>query len=193
MFFTLEQLFSTAFGRRLGTETDGSTLRSNSRAGVEAADIDTALAATTRDVTLKQAITVKLVGDGADLDFNVSNTQQTIGYAYAGPRLKTAFQFNTTWFDGPFNSKSSGAFISSAAPISHWGDARVVSNRALTIAELTNAYEKVRNVSITNAASDTSPYIKWNIAYPTQIKTTAIDFSQTSLSFDTTNETFDRN
>ena len=193
LFFTLEQLFSTAFGRRLGTETDGSTLRSNSRAGVEAADIDTALAATTRDVTLKQAITVKLVGDGADLDFNVSNTQQTIGYAYAGPRLKTAFQFNTTWFDGPFNSKSSGAFISSAAPISHWGDARVVSNRALTIAELTNAYEKVRNVSITNAASDTSPYIKWNIAYPTQIKTTAIDFSQTSLSFDTTNETFDRN
>jgi len=198
LFFTLEQLFSTAFGRRLGTETDGSTLRSNPESGVDAADIDTALAATTRDITVKQRITVKVVGDGADLDFNVGGTQQTIGYAYAGPKVKSTFFNATSVFDGVYNQKSGNlpgnslAFTQSGVPVSQIGTAAVVNNRALTIAELQNVFEQVTNASISDATKDTSPFTKWNIAIPAYVAPTSLGFDTTGTTFDDTTITFDK-
>ena len=198
LFFTLEQLFSTVFGRRLGTETDGTTLRSNPESDVEAADIDTALASTTRDITLKQRITVKVVGDGADLDFNVGGTEQTIGFAYAGPKAKTAFFNATSVFGGIYNQKSGNlpesslAFTQSGVPVSQIGTATTVNNRALTIAELQNVFEKVTNASITDATKDTSPFTKWNIAIPAYVAPTGLGFDTTTTSFDDTTITFDK-
>ena len=198
LFFTLEQLFSTVFGRRLGTETDGTTLRSNPESDVEAADIDTALASTTRDITLKQRITVKVVGDGADLDFNVGGTEQTIGFAYAGPKAKTAFFNATSVFGGIYNQKSGNlpesslAFTQSGVPVSQIGTATTVNNRALTIAELQNVFEKVTNASITDATKDTSPFTKWNIAIPAYVAPTGLGFDTTTTSFDSSTITFDK-
>jgi hypothetical protein len=198
LFFTLEQLFSTAFGRRLGTETDGTTLRSNPESDVEAADIDTALAPTTRDITLKQRITVKVVGDGADLDFNVGGTQQTIGYAYAGPKVKSTFFNATSVFDGIYNQKSgtlpgnSLTFTQSGVPVSQIGTTTTINNRALTIAELQNVFEQVTNASITDATKDTSPFTKWNIAIPAYVAPSGLGFDATSETFDTTTITFDK-
>ena len=198
LFFTLEQLFSTAFGRRLGTETDGSTLRSNPESGVDAADIDTALAATTRDITVKQRITVKVVGDGADLDFNVGGTQQTIGYAYAGPKVKSTFFNATSVFGGVYNQKSGNlpgnslAFTQSGVPVSQIGTTAVVNNRALTIAELQNVFEQVTNASISDATKDTSPFTKWNIAIPAYVAPTSLGFDTTGTTFDDTTITFDK-
>jgi hypothetical protein len=56
-------IFSTILGRRLGTQTDGTTLRANPLAGV-AADLDDLtiehFPANTRDVTLYQHIKLNL-------------------------------------------------------------------------------------------------------------------------------------
>ena len=198
LFFTLEQLFSTVFGRRLGTETDGTTLRSNPESDVEAADIDTALASTTRDITLKQKITIKVVGDVEDLDFNIGGTKQTIGYAYAGPKVKSTFFNATSVFDGVYNQKSgtlpgnSLAFTQSGVPVSQIGTTAVVDNRALTIAELQNVFEQVTNASISDATKDTSPFVKWNIAIPAYVAPTSLGFDTTGTTFDDTTITFDK-
>ena len=198
LFFTLKQLFSTVFGRRLGTETDGTTLRSNPESDVEAADIDTALASTTRDITLKQKITIKVVGDGTDLDFNVGGTEQRLGYAYAGPKVKSAFFNATSVFGGVYNQKSGNlpgnslAFTQSGVPISQIGTATTVNNRALTIAELQNVFEQVTNASITDATKDTSPFTKWNIAIPAYVAPTSLGFDSSTTSFDDTTITFDK-
>ena len=198
LFFTLEQLFSTVFGRRLGTETDGTTLRSNPESDVEATDIDTALASTTRDITLKQKITIKVVGDVEDLDFNIGGTKQTIGYAYAGPKVKSTFFNATSVFDGVYNQKSgtlpgnSLAFTQSGVPVSQIGTTAVVDNRALTIAELQNVFEQVTSASISDATKDTSPFIKWNIAIPAYVAPTSLGFDTTSTTFDDTTITFDK-
>ena len=198
LFFTLEQLFSTVFGRRLGTETDGTTLRSNPESDVEAADIDTALASTTRDITLKQKITIKVVGDGTDLDFNVGGTEQRLGYAYAGPKVKSAFFNATSVFGGVYNQKSGNlpgnslAFTQSGVPVSQIGTATTVNNRALTIAELQNVFEQVTNASITDATKDTSPFTKWNIAIPAYVAPTSLGFDSSTTSFDDTTITFDK-
>ena len=198
LFFTLEQLFSTVFGRRLGTETDGTTLRSNPQSDVEAADIDTSLAPTTRDITLKQKITIKVVGDGTDLDFNVGGTEQRLGYAYAGPKVKTAFFNATSVFGGIYNQKSGNlpgnslAFTQSGIPVSQIGTTTTVNNRALTIAELQNVFEQVTNASITDATKDTSPFTKWNIAIPAYVAPTSLGFDSSTTSFDDTTITFDK-
>ena len=198
LFFTLEQLFSTVFGRRLGTETDGTTLRSNPESDVEAADIDTSLAPTTRDITLKQKITIKVVGDVEDLDFNIGGTKQTIGYAYAGPKVKSTFFNATSVFDGVYNQKSgtlpgnSLAFTQSGVPVSQIGTTAVVDNRALTIAELQNVFEQVTSASISDTTKDTSPFVKWNIAIPAYVAPTSLGFDTTSTTFDDTTITFDK-
>ena len=198
LFFTLEQLFSTVFGRRLGTETDGTTLRSNPQSDVEAADIDTSLAPTTRDITLKQKITIKVVGDGTDLDFNVGGTEQRLGFAYAGPKVKTAFMNATSMFGGIYNQKSgtlpgnSLQYTQSGVPVSQIGTATTVNNRALTIAELQNVFEQVSNASISDATKDTSPFTKWNIAIPAYVAPSSLGFDATGTSFDDTTITFDK-
>ena len=200
LFFTLNYLFSTVFGRRIGTETDGTSLRSNPETGVDADDVDTALTATTRDVTLKKQITVKLVGDGTDLDFNVGGTEQRLGFAYAGPKVKTAFRFASNVFGGVYNQTSgtnpydnNAAFVQSGVPVSQIGTAVSINNRALTIAELQNVFEQVTNASISDATQDTSPFTKWNIAIPSYITTTSTRFDGINDTFDSTSLTFDRN
>ena len=91
----INTLFSTIFGRRLGTTTDGTSLRGSPQAGVDP-DFDDSTSehftTNTRDVTLKQAISLKFI----------SSVQQTIrdnttrfGLAYAGPRMRS---INKYWY-----------------------------------------------------------------------------------------------
>ena len=86
-------LFGEKVGRRLGTATDGSTLRSNPQLGVER---DVAFASTTRDVTLSQDIILKL-GDDRETSFRTTNVNQ--GFIYAGARMSAIGTFAFSAFN----------------------------------------------------------------------------------------------
>ena len=87
-------IFTTILGRRLGTTTDGTTLRANPLAGVPA-DLDDSTVehfpANTRDVTLTQSIVLKniLVKELTTIRSNTSK----FGVPVAGPTLKSIDKF----------------------------------------------------------------------------------------------------
>jgi len=88
----LNTLFSTIFGRRLGTTTDGTSLRVNSQLGVDP-DFDDSTSdhftSNTRDVTLNQQITLKNVGGTIKELTNIRSNTTKYGVSVAGPTLKS--------------------------------------------------------------------------------------------------------
>jgi len=90
IFGIISTLFSTIFGRRLGTEDDGTTLRANPELGVDP-DFDDSTSEhftpNTRDLTLTRKM--KLIRQPADIFINVRGSDQKFGYAYCGPRMKS--------------------------------------------------------------------------------------------------------
>ena len=83
-------LFSTIFGRRLGTIDDGTSLRANANIGI-AADLNTntisPFSSSTRDLTLtRQPIEIDYLSRVRGIIDGVFVTQ---GFAYAGPRYST--------------------------------------------------------------------------------------------------------
>ncbi len=91
----INTLFSTIFGRRLGTETDGTSLRASPQAGVDPDFNDSTtehFTTNTRDVTLKQAITLKF--DTRPTHTIRENTTR-FGVVVAGPRMRS---INKYWY-----------------------------------------------------------------------------------------------
>ena len=80
-------IFGEKVGRRLGTTTDGTSLRSNPLLGIER---DASFASATRDVTLSQDITIKTPND-RETSFRSTNVNQ--GFIYAGARMDTIGRF----------------------------------------------------------------------------------------------------
>ena len=90
LFSIVNTLFTTIFGRRLGTESDGTTLRLNANIGVSS-DFDTSTISqfsnTTRDLTLKRLpINIQYLSRPRGIFNNVTVAQ---GFVYAGPRYGT--------------------------------------------------------------------------------------------------------
>ena len=111
----ITRIYSKLIGRRLGTETDGTSLRSNANEAV-AADFDTdtitQFSKTTRDVTLKtQPLTIDYVSR-VRRDINNVNVRQ--GFAYAGPRFGTINKMIQTAFGLTANGSPSSSNISFA-------------------------------------------------------------------------------
>ena len=88
----LKVIFSEKIGRRLGTPTDGTSLRSTPQLGIEGS----ASFGTTRDVTLNQAVTIKTNQQRAQ-QFRSTDIEQ--GLVYAGPRMKTIGNLVSGAFD----------------------------------------------------------------------------------------------
>jgi len=173
IFSTYKFLFSTVFGRRAGTDTDGTTLRANPKVGNDNRDTHTA---STRDVTVNRKVTVKLFGDSEDLGFKIKGQLRNHGFAYAGPRMKNAFQFGL--FSGPYINGT-------GVPVSQWGNYHLsgmldstLNGTVLTLGELNDPTNNSRN-------------LKTNIAFPSEFSKTVGDFSSTTRTFDSTNTTFD--
>jgi len=80
-------IFGEKVGRRLGTTTDGTSLRSNPLLGIER---DASFASNTRDVTLNLDLTLK-TGDDRETSFRSTNVNQ--GFIYAGARMDTIGRF----------------------------------------------------------------------------------------------------
>ena len=80
-------IFGEKIGRRLGTTTDGTSLRASPALGIER---DVSFTTNTRDVTLNQDITIK-TGDDRETSFRTTNINQ--GFVYAGARMDTIGKF----------------------------------------------------------------------------------------------------
>jgi hypothetical protein len=90
LFSIVDTLFTTIFGRRLGTNSDGTTLRVNAQVGASS-DLDTTTISqfsnTTRDLTLSRLpINIAYLSRPRGVFNNINVTQ---GFVYAGPRYGT--------------------------------------------------------------------------------------------------------
>jgi hypothetical protein len=90
LFSIINTLFSTIFGRRLGTLTDGTTQRSNANVGVSV-DLNTntisPFSSGTRDITLySPAINLSIT---SRVRGTINGVRVNDGFVYAGPRYGT--------------------------------------------------------------------------------------------------------
>ena len=163
----LNTLFSTIFGRRLGTATDGTTLRANPELGVDPDFTDstiTPLNKNTRDLTLSQVVTLKIPSIAK---ITVRGDELKFGYAYCGPRMKN---INTYWrfLSGGDNPQTStvGATLDSSVTtnispmlMSNWANFR-----------LTGLNSTDYNGELVQFGEINTPNLKTYIAFPTEIK-----------------------
>jgi hypothetical protein len=163
----LNTLFSTIFGRRLGTATDGTTLRANPELGVDPDFTDstiTPLNKNTRDLTLSQVVTIKVP---SIVKITVRGDELKFGYAYCGPRMKS---INTYWrfLSGGDNPQTStvGATLDSSVTtnispmlMSNWANFR-----------LTGLNSTDYNGELVQFGEINTPNLKTYIAFPTEIK-----------------------
>ena len=107
IFSILNTLFSTLFGRRLGTVDDGTSLRANANIPADV-DLNTDtiehFTANTRDVTLKRPALV--IDYTSRVRRTIDNVNISQGFAYAGPRFGTINRFANTAFG--INNSGSG-------------------------------------------------------------------------------------
>ena len=85
-------IFGEKIGRRLGTATDGTSLRSTPNSGIEGS----ASFGNTRDLTLS---TERKITFNSDRQRQVQSINVTRGFVYAGPRYSNINRFASTAFD----------------------------------------------------------------------------------------------
>src|SRR5210317_2049615 len=193
----VKTLFSTIFGRRLGTEDDGTTLRATPQLGVDP-DFDDSTSEhftpNTRDLTLKRKMKVSFPSI-AKID--VRGDELKFGYAYAGPRMKSlslndddaAF---TSMFGGGHPNVQTGAFTASGPGTTSLVQPLTLENLAnhrligLNSTSLNGEVVQIRDLNNDN--------LKTYITFPTEIKATlpGLTFDRTTSTFDTTGLTFDQ-
>jgi hypothetical protein len=180
----LTKLYSTIVGRRLGTETDGTTLRTNPELAVSA-DFDTSTITpfdkTTRDVTLKtQPINIDYV---SRVRRNLSNSLGDLvnvrqGFAYAGPRLGTINRFANTAFGTTANTSATGG--SSGITLQILND--IIVKHTKTTLDGSNAIFLM-------TSNEQGKKLKTNFTIPADIRSITLVYGQNS--FDETLTTFD--
>ena len=168
----LTVIFGEKLGRKLGTATDGSSIRSNPESSVE---LDASLgAANSRAVTLNQEIKISL-GQDRTPNTTVHSTTPTTGVIYAGPRLATVGRFALTAF-GETNGMS-GVTLKTLNDLKIMGTNTSIDGDAVQIGDFTLP-------------------IHTNFALPCEVSYQSDDFSSTgpaATTFDTTGKTFDDN
>jgi hypothetical protein len=193
----INTLFSTIFGRRLGTEDDGTTLRANPELGVDP-DFDDSTSEhftpNTRDLTLTRKMKISFPSI-AKID--VRGDELKFGYAYAGPRMKSlslndddsAF---TSMFGGGHPNVQSGAYTASGPGTTSLVQPLTLENLAnhrligLNSTSLNGEVAQIRDLNNDNLKT----YITW----PSEIKATlpGLTFDRSTSTFDTTSLTFDQ-
>ena len=193
----INTLFSTIFGRRLGTEDDGTTLRANPELGVDP-DFDDSTSEhftpNTRDLTLTRKMKISFPSIAR---IDVRGEELKFGYTYAGPRMKSlslndddaAF---TSMFGGGHPNVQSGAFTASGP-----GTTSLV--QPLTLENLAN--HRLIGLNSTSLNGEVVQFrdlyndnLKTYITWPTEIKATlpGFTFDRTGTTYDTTGFTFDK-
>ena len=177
LFNVLNVLFTTVFGRRLGTVDDGTSLRSdNMSEGLQDAgdDYREPFTTNTRDVTLtRPPIEISMTSRKRAVIDGVEVKQ---GYAYAGPKFGTLNKYANTIFG--VNSGASKINFKELSNIKIQGTRTSLDGRGAIFLATSNPDGQL---------------LKTNFAMPTQFAAsqdlfdnTVANFAQTTLSFDDT-------
>jgi hypothetical protein len=192
IFNIINTLFSTIFGRRLGTEDDGTTLRTNAHLGVDPdfdATTDEHFTAGTRDLTLVHKMNIQMQ-NLVPIEFR--GEQYKFGFAYAGPRLKSLDIYNNPFsasniYSGNHPDNSTAAVSTNGTYVmpptfAAWDDHRIIG----------------LNSSLNGDRFQMSDYenhdnLKTYIAHPSivTISGDVFTFDITTTTFDTTTKKFD--
>jgi len=176
----LTRIYSKLVGRRLGTESDGTSLRANANEVVSAdfdTDTITQFAKTTRDVTLKtQPLNINYVSR-VRRDLNNVNVRQ--GFAYAGPRFGTINKMIQT----AFGLTANGTPSSSGITFAQLSGIKVQGTR--TSLDGSNAIFLM-------TSNEEGRKLRTNFTIPAQIgELTGNSFDETQTKFDSGNVKFD--
>ena len=175
LFAILNTLFSTIFGRRLGTIDDGTSLRANAHEGgtiYQKEDQIEHFAANQRDITLTRP--------GLDIDYvsrvraDIDKTNFRQGHVYAGPKWGTLNKFANTIF-GTQNTTSGYTFQT-------LGDLKVFGTRSTLDG---------RSAIFLMTSDPAGQKVKMNIAFPSQFTFNSNEFSNTVVNFSQTGPSFD--
>ena len=175
-------LFTTVFGRRLGTTSDGTSLRANAHLGVNV-DVSTAFedpfAANTRDVTAsREDIEIDYLSRSRNLFTDNSGTIHDIrsGYAYGGPRYGSLNRYANTVF-GNTNSGSKASSFENLNNLRIEGTKTDLDGQVVPIFLFTS--------------NEIGKKIKMNYAFPAEIASNRELFSNTLTTLDSNTITFD--
>ena len=166
----INTLFSTIFGRRLGTEDDGTSLNANPKLGLDPLfDTSTTdfFTPNTRDLTLKRKMTISFPSIAK---ITIRGDEYKYGYAYCGPRMKTLNIYeNPFGADNMFSGNhpnvqigtvgndSTVASYISTMKMENWADHRIIG---------TNSTLNGSGVQIQDYANNN---LKTYLSYPTEI------------------------
>ena len=173
-------LFLTVFGRRLGTTSDGTSLRAKPK---EKGTLDVSndyrdpFASNTRDVTLtREDIEIDYLSRRRNNLTDKSGGLHDVrsGYAYAGPRFSSINRFGNTIY----GTSAANSFATTFQNLN-----------ALRITGTKTAFDG-QEVPIL-VYNNENLGLKTNYAFPTQFAVSADLFSNTLTKFDNTNLTFD--
>ena len=202
IFGVIGQLFSTIFGRRLGTTDDGTTQRANPELGVDPDFDDSTIEhfpQNTRDVTLRRHMTVLLSQRSTLYNISFDGNDYLRGYAWTGMSMGSTkmssqpFSANNM-FSGSHTYKQTTAIAGSINGTNYYISPMTFENwRNHTLYGLGDNSNNPTNGDVVSFSNYTQENLKTYLGYPTEIKVSApaTDFSLTSITFDQTNQTFD--
>ena len=165
----INTLFSSIFGRRLGTVDDGTTLRGVPEAGVDPDFTDSTtehFTANTRDLTLKRALSLKFRSGFNPI--TIRGSANKYGFAYCGPTMNTLNRFALSHFSGSggravtttTGGASDSTVTTSISPmrLENFADLR-----------LTGTYNTSLDGEVVQFRDITTDRLKTNLALPTEI------------------------
>jgi len=181
LFIIANTLFSTIFGRRLGTADDGTSLRANAQsAGAIDSDATTSehFATNTRDLTLfREPIEFDII-TRMKRTINDENGNPVLikrGFAYAGPRWSSINRFGNTAYGTSVPNSYANAFL-------NLENVKIMGTDTI--------FDERNGIFIFSSNND-ARYLKTNYAFPTEIGTNADLFSNTLTRLDSDLITFD--
>ena len=165
----INTLFSTIFGRRLGTVDDGTTLRGTPELGVDPDFTDSTadhFTSNTRDLTLRRHLTRKFRSNA--LPITIRGVENKYGFAYCGPTMNTLNRFALSHFSGSggravtttTGGASDSTVTTSISPmrLDNFADFR-----------LTGTYNTSFDGEVVQIGDITTDRLKTNLALPTEI------------------------
>jgi len=164
IFGVYKTIFTTILGRRLGTATDGTTLRANPALGVPADLTDSTsehFTPNTRDLTLQPFYKIILQSTPS---ITIDGDTTRYGTAYAGPRLGNINKYWQRYSgSGIAQTTAVGADSTNASYITpmtmlNWADHRIIGTKTNSDGEI---------VEFTNMTD--TPNLKTYVALPTEI------------------------
>ncbi len=176
-------IFLTVFGRRLGTNSDGTSLRPNAHLRSEKIDVsndfEEPFSSTTRDLTVtREDIEIDYLSRPRNIIVDGSGVRHDVrsGYAYGGPRYSSLNRYGNTAF-GTSSPNSYANTFQNLNALRVTGTKTALDGQPVPIFLLTS-----------NAVGKT---LSMKYAFPTSTAFNQDLFSNTLTKFDTTTKTFD--